>query len=693
VLNYNTPPSNPQLEEWLKAVGKDGLQPYITLRECESQTGFPACPPKAPSTTVYRREITKLMKGLTHGHSEAGIPPVSIWGAWNEPDNGHDPLHSIPSGAREAAHFWQVMQKTAKEVGCHCTVVAGEFTEYNRRYFEAYRKTILKGQIYWHGKPHMWGLHDYRDLKYLHLEHRNTDAIAFEKVTKTNLGHPHIWLSELGVELQDNDKWTSLVGRPKLQREAAEDFLRIGSARPRIDREYYYLYVGPTKAAIEKHKPKHQFDSALLPGEELTKEDGHNTEDPRPAYCVLALGTKGCRAKAATLSLVSGTIDTTAGQALLTVDPGGLASTFWVEYGTTTAYGHSTPAVSPASEEGLQSESASIEGLEPCTTYHYQAKAENEANEGIASLGGDRTFTTRCEVGIFLAREGTGSPAEIWEVDPAGSMPHAVGPAPEGSDPSLSPDRQSIAYSVYNGFLSPPEVRIRPLAGGTPTTVYSYSPGEATIGEPTWSPDGTKLIFAVRIFSGATHIAIDSVDTDGSDPKTLVTIAGGSGIFQFPSYSPDGSNILFIGPASGSGLPEIDVANADGSDVKAVTSSTTVIPEEHPRFSPDGTKIAFSGSLPESVSPEYNQRIYTVNADGSGLTELTHGFSEANDEWAFEPEWTPDGSKIIYPYEFSEGGLKKYELYVVNADGSDEGQPFLAPLTGVTETWGMSFAP
>jgi Tol biopolymer transport system component len=73
---------------------------------------------------------------------------------------------------------------------------------------------------------------------------------------------------------------------------------------------------------------------------------------------------------------------------------------------------------------------------------------------------------------------------------------------------------------------------------------------------------------------------------------------------------------------------------------------------------------------------------------------LTHGLTEANEEWAFEPEWTPDGSEIVYPYELNEGGsLQKYELYVVNADGSDEGAPFLSGLTGVTESWGMSFAP
>jgi Tol biopolymer transport system component len=687
VLNYNTPPDNPTLEAWLKAVHEDGLQPYITLWECHPKEGFPACPPRAPSTTVYRREITKLMKGLIHGNSEKGIPPVSIWGAWNEPDNPKDPLHSTPSGASKAAYFWQVMQKTAKEVGCHCTVVAGEFTEYHRPYIEAYRKTILKSQIYWPGKPHVWGLHDYRDLKYFHSERRNTDVIAFDKLMKANLGHPHIWLSELGVELQDNNKWTSLVGHPSLQREAANDFLHMENGHGHIERQYYYLYSGPTQEAMDKNKTKHVFDSALLHGEGVVREGKYNAENPRQAYCVLLLGEKGCPAKSATLVPISGTVGTTAGQTSLTVDPGGLLSTYWVEYGTTTAYGHSTPAVSTASEDGLQSESASIEGLEPCTTYHYQAEAENEANEGGASLGGDRTFTTRCEVGIFLAREGGGSP-EIWETDPAGSMPHAVGLAPEGSDPSLSPDGQSIAYSV-NPSSSPSVVRIRPLAGGTSTTVYS---GGGTIGEPTWSPDGTKLIFAVRVLGGGSHIDIDGVDTDGSDPKTLVTITGSSGIFQFPSYSPDGSKILFLAPTGGGGAPEVNVANADGSGVEAVTSPSAVIPEEHPRFSPDGTKIVFSGSLPESVSEEYNQRIYTINDDGSGLTELTHGLTEANEEWAFEPEWTPDGSKIIYPYELNEGGsLQQYELYVVNADGSDEGAPFLS-LTGLTESWGMSFA-
>src|SRR6185312_6782271 len=133
-------PGNSTLDGWLEAVHKDGLQPYITLRECHPQEGFPACPKKTPNIEEYRQAVKLLIGDLMHGNAEKDIPPVVIWGAWNEPDNKKESLNKVPNGAREAAYFWQVMRKVAMEVGCHCTVVAGEFTEYKRNYFEAYRK-------------------------------------------------------------------------------------------------------------------------------------------------------------------------------------------------------------------------------------------------------------------------------------------------------------------------------------------------------------------------------------------------------------------------------------------------------------------------------------------------------------------------------------------------------------------------
>jgi hypothetical protein len=45
---------------------------------------------------------------------------------------------------------------------------------------------------------------------------------------------------------------------------------------------------------------------------------------------------------------------------------------------------------------------------------------------------------------------------------------------------------------------------------------------------------------------------------------------------------------------------------------------------------------------------EQTDRTYSDTVEGSGLTELTHGFSEANEEWAFESGMDHHGSKIVY---------------------------------------------
>ncbi len=175
------------------------------------------------------------------------------------------------------------------------------------------------------------------------------------------------------------------VRRPK-------DFLRLNRPSEHIEWAYYYLYHGPNTAAIAAKS--HAFDSALLPGEGVTEEDHRPAENPRQAYCVLVLGLEGCPAKAVTKTEVTATTTASAGTVVLDVYPEGLPTKYLVEYGTTTAYGSTTTAADITDDEGAQDETVSLSGLEPCTTYHYQAEAENEANDGTPGVGGDQTFTT-----------------------------------------------------------------------------------------------------------------------------------------------------------------------------------------------------------------------------------------------------------------------------------------------------------
>ena len=75
------------------------------------------------------------------------------------------------------------------------------------------------------------------------------------------------------------------------------------------------------------------------------------------------------------------------------VDPGGIAASYRFEYGTTTAYGSSTPSPEGSVGEGIVAHAvwAAASGLAPGTTYHYRVVASNELG---TVYGPDETFTT-----------------------------------------------------------------------------------------------------------------------------------------------------------------------------------------------------------------------------------------------------------------------------------------------------------
>jgi hypothetical protein len=77
------------------------------------------------------------------------------------------------------------------------------------------------------------------------------------------------------------------------------------------------------------------------------------------------------------------------------VDAGGIPASYRFEYGTTSAYGHSTPSPEGSVGEGIAAHAvwAAASGLAPGTTYHYRVVATNAvAPAGVA--GPDQTFTT-----------------------------------------------------------------------------------------------------------------------------------------------------------------------------------------------------------------------------------------------------------------------------------------------------------
>ena len=80
-----------------------------------------------------------------------------------------------------------------------------------------------------------------------------------------------------------------------------------------------------------------------------------------------------------------------------TVNPGGTATTYHFDFGTTTAYGTKIPSPDkPAgSDSANHAVAQAVTGLKPNTTYHYRIVATD--SHGLVATGADVTFTTTAQ--------------------------------------------------------------------------------------------------------------------------------------------------------------------------------------------------------------------------------------------------------------------------------------------------------
>ena len=106
--------------------------------------------------------------------------------------------------------------------------------------------------------------------------------------------------------------------------------------------------------------------------------------------------------------------------------------------------------------------------------------------------------------------------------------------------------------------------------------------------------------------------------------------------------------IAFVSPGQGQGRDRLYTTDAGGTGVGRITSGNA----EYPDWSPDGLAVAFDDGR-VIATRDWSAaagHIFTVSADGTGLTQVTNGPGAE-----FSPAWAPDGAHLAVSAEGQPG--------------------------------------
>lgn len=184
--------------------------------------------------------------------------------------------------------------------------------------------------------------------------------------------------------------------------------------------------------------------------------------------------------------------------------------------------------------------------------------------------------------------------------------------------PEISPDGKTILFTRYYLEVDKPTTWLMDRDGKNLRQVI-----DVRAWDPTWSPDGSAILFAT-VINNLSQLSIVNVDGTGLHQV---------GDFPFLRGRSDWSTQNLIVTYSGRRWErELYIMNSDGSGQQRI--SPTGGNSQGPSFSPDGQWIAFTSYFDRYEV--HGCEIYIMRVDGTDLRRLTD-----NEYCDYQPSWGP----------------------------------------------------